>query len=372
MKTMRIVILSQEPQKAPLCLTLDEDGAAAWRKLHADDVAERRPVWTALVVPGIEAAARWLHLPTRNAGQALAAARLQWEDEVALDVEDLHLALGPLEEDGHRLVVAVSRQRMQDWLEEARQHGIDPGLVIPDHLALAWQAHGVAEDGEVLAAWTPEGVVIVRGRRLAFACDNDMLPVLLADRPVKNCDPAIAAGLMAEGLRDPAVNLLQGEFAPRRKDEDSKWIRIAILAGLLLLSPVLLRLGEALDLHFAAGRLRAETLAAAQEAIPIGTGGDALAGLAQRARQLDLASGGGPAGRIAHFYAALEDAADVQLEDLRLTPDGGLAASLRHTSPGELEALAAALRRGGLAMTVESSRPDGGRHVSEIRLGGVP
>src|SRR5688572_20361081 len=124
MKTMRIVILPQEPQRPPLCLTVDEDGTAAWRKLHADDTAQSPQTWTALVVPGIEAAARWLHLPTRNAGQALAAARLQWEDEVALGSDGLHLSLGPMEEDGYRLVVAVSRERMRDWLEEARQLGV--------------------------------------------------------------------------------------------------------------------------------------------------------------------------------------------------------------------------------------------------------
>ncbi|HJR56811.1 MAG TPA: type II secretion system protein GspL [Rhizomicrobium sp.] len=367
MKTMRIVILSQEPQRAPLCLTVDEDGAAAWRKLHADDATESRQVWTALVVPGIEAAARWLHLPTHNAAQALAAARLQWEDEVALGGDGLHLALGPLVEDGHRLVVAVSRERMQAWLEEAWQHGVEPDLVIPDHLALP-----EPEDGDVLAAWTPEGVVIVRGRRLAFACENDILPALLGDRPVKNCDPAAAARLMADGLRDPAVNLLQGEFAPRRQAWDGRLVRIAILAGLLLLSPVLLRLGEALDLHFAAGRLRSETLAAAQQAVPAGAGGDAIAALAQRARQLDIASGGGPAGRIAHFYAALESRADIQLESLRLTQDGGLAISLHHPSPAELESLAAALRPVGLSTAVEGTRPDGGRSVSEVRVGDTP
>lgn len=367
MKTMRVVILSQEPQRAPLCLTVNEDGAAAWCKLHAGDALEIGQAWTVLVVPGIEAVVRWQHLPTRNVGQALAAARLQWEDEVALGADGLHLALGALEEDGHRLVVAVSQERMQAWLEEARQHGVEPDLVIPDHLALP-----EPDDGDVLAAWTQEGGAIVRGRRLAFACENDMLPALLGDRPVKNCDPAGAARLMADSLRDPAVNLLQGEFAPRRQAGDGRLVRIAILAGLLLLSPVLLRLGEALDLHFSAGRLRSETLAAAQQAVSAGAGGDPIAALAQRARQLDLTSSGGPAGRIAHFYAALESRADIQLESLRLTQDGGFAMSLRHSSPAELESLAAALRPVGLSLAVEGTRPDGGRSVSEVRVGGAP
>ena len=364
----RIVILSQEPQRAPLCLTLDEDGTAAWRKLHPDDEKD----WqgrTALVVPGIEATARWLHLPTRNMAQALAAARLQWEDETALGAETLHLALGPLEEDGHRLAVAVSRDRMRAWLDEARRHGVAPDLVIPDHLALP-----EPEDDQALMAGMPDGIAIVRGRRLAFACESGMLPALLGNRSVTACDPATAARLMAAGVTRPAVNLLQGEFAARATDwhRDRRYLRAAILAALLLLSPVLLQLGDALRLHFAAGALRAQTLAAAEAAVPAGAGGDAIAVLARAARQRELASGGGPAGRIAHFYAALESRADIQLESLKLTPEGGLAASLRHTSPGELESLAAALRSAGLPMLVDGTRPDGGRSVSDIRLGGVP
>jgi general secretion pathway protein L len=368
MKDMRIVILSQEPQKAPLCLTLDEEGTAAWRKLHPEDEVEWRGR-TALVVPGIEATARWLHLPTHNMAQALAAAQLQWEDETALGADALHLALGPLEADGHRLAVAVSRERVQAWLDEARRHGVEPDLVIPDHLALP-----EPEDDQTLMAGMPDGIAILRARRLAFACESGMLPALLGDRAVTACDPAAAARLMATGVTQPAVNLLQGEFSPRRKElyRDRRYLRAAILAALLLLSPVLLQLGDALRLHFATGALRAETLAVAEAAVPASAGGDAIAALMQRARQLELASGGGSAGRIAHFYAALESRPDIQLESLKLTPEGGLAASLRHTLPGELESLAAALRPAGLTLVVEGTRLDGGRSVSDIRLGDTP
>jgi len=364
MNTMRIVILPQEPGKAPLCLTVDDSGTSAWRKLHPDEAPDNGT--TALVVPGIEASARWLHLPTRQAAQALAAARLQWEDESALSDEALHLALGPLEEDGHRLAVAVARERMQVWLEEARAFGVEPDLVIPDHLALPEPL-----DGETQAARMPDGTAIVRGPRLAFACEIDMLPALLGERKVTSLDPALAARLMAQAVRHPAINLLQGAFAARRSEwhRDRRVLRIAILAGLLLLSPLLLRLGEGVHLHFAAQGLRSDSIAAAAQIAP---GNDPVAALAERARRVELATGGGPAGAMTQLLAALEASADLQLEGMTVAHDGAVTASLRHASPAELDALAASLRSKGVVMAVAASRPDAGRTVSDIRLGGTP
>lgn len=360
---MRIVILSQETEKPPLCLMVEPGGGIAWRRLHSGDAAGEGE--TVLVVPGLEAAARWLHLPTRNASQARAAARLQWEDQNALPGEALHLALGPLEEDGHRLVVAVAQARMQEWLDMARQHGVTPDLVLPDYLALPESG-----DGEAMAARMPDGHAILRGVRLAFACESELLPALLGDRPVKSLDSVAAARLMSESARAPAINLLQGDFAVRQAGwrDGRRLRRVAMLAALLLASPVLLSLGAGVRLDLAAQGLRADSLAAAAAVAP---GDDPLAALAQEARRTELAAGGGPMGLVAGLAAALEAEADLQLEGLELAADGAIMAGLRHASPEELDALTALLRRRGIMVTVARSRPEAGRIISDLRLGGA-
>src|SRR5690606_29158603 len=98
-------------------------------------------------------------------------------------------------------------------------------------------------------------------------------------------------------------------------------IRTMLLAGLLLATPVLMNLGQALQLHISAQRLRTESAAVAASVLPKGMAQgtfaqDPLPVLQERLRQLDLASGGGPAGRIAKFFSALESLADIQLEGL--------------------------------------------------------
>lgn len=374
MKT-RIVIQPQDTLKSPICVTIEEPGTVpGWRKLHSDDDRDTSDLWTVLVVPGIDATARWLHLPTRNEAQARAAARMQLEDELALGAEELHLALGPLEKDGHRLAVAVSRERIRAWIEEARRYGLSPDVLIPDHLAL----HEPTNE-ETIAAEMADGTVVVRGARMAFSCDRDLVPMLLKDKGAIQYDQIAAGHLIAQGALKPAVNLLQGEFAVRRRGRllDSNQTRIALLAGLLLASPVLMNLGQALQLHVSAQGLRTESAAVAASVLPDGISQGTLAQdsvpvLQERLRQLDLASGGGSAGRVAKFFSALESIPDIQIEGLTMAGGGGLRASLRHATAADLDRLSGTLRKNVIEMRVETSRQEAGQIVSDVRLGGGP
>ncbi len=339
-----------------------------WRKLHPGD-AKSSDLWTVMVVPGIEVTARWLHLPTRSEKQALAAARMQMEDELALGAQALHLALGPLEQDGFRLVVSVSREQMQVWIDSARQHGLEPDVLIPDHLTLPEPV-----DGQTLAALMPDWVAIVRGPRLAFCCDSDLLPVLLKDVAPTTASPPQLERMITQGALTPPVNLLQGEFAVRRRGGflTGNRLRLAVLAGLLLISPVLIQIGQAVHLHISAERLKAQSAAAAASVLPAGAAvQNPVQALQDRFRQLDLAAGG-PARRIARLFSTLEAAGGVQIESLTVASDGVLQASLRHPMAQDIEKLGVALRGNGIEMRKVSSRDESGVMVTDVALGGSP
>src|SRR5690606_23287476 len=142
----------------------------------------------------------------------------------------------------------------------------------------------------------------------------------------------------------PSVNLLQGDFAVRRQ---GRWlergpVRLALLAGLLLASPVLITLGQALQLYVSAQGLRVESAAQAASVLPREASGGASArdpvpALREQLRQRDLASGGGPVGQVAALFSALESMADIQLEGLTVTADGALRVSLRHATAADLD-----------------------------------
>lgn len=369
MKSARIVIYPSDPQKALVCTTIGEPGTMpGWRKLHPGD-AESSDLWTVMVVPGIEVTARWLHLPTRSEKQALAAARMQMEDELALGTQALHLALGPLEQDGFRLVVSVSREQMQAWIDGARQHGLEPDVLIPDHLTLPEPA-----DAQTLAAQMPDEVAIVRGPRLAFCCDSDLLPVLLKDVAPTTASPPQLERMITQGALTPPVNLLQGEFAVRRRGPflAGNRLRLGVLAGLLLISPVVMQIGQAVHLQISAQQLKAQSAAAAASVLPAGTVvQNPVQALQDRFRQMDLASGG-PAGRIARLFSTLEAADGVQLESLTVASDGMLQASLRHPMAQDIEKLGVALRGTGIEMRKVSSRDESGVMVTDVTMGGRP
>lgn len=371
MRRKRLVFAPHDPQAPPTYLLLNESGEPVGRgaqPLQAEPPTV--PTDVVLVVPGVEAVARWLRLPGRNDAQSRAAAALLLEDERALGDEALHLALGPPGADGERLVVAVSAARMQAWLDLARLHGLEPAAVVPDHLLLP-----EPEDEEPVAVMS-DGLLVARGRRIAFACEPDLAPVLLDGRAARRIDePEAVEQLWAAGASQPAVDLLQGDFAPSdgRRPEPRMLRRAAVLAGLLLLSPVALNGADAMRLNLAAGKAEAAATRAAAAVLPKGTAvSDPAAQAAAQLERMELASGGGPAGLAAQLFRALSEIDQAQVESLTVSDDGAMRVSINHVNYSDMELLRDALRRAGVAFREEGTREEAGRIVSDIILGVRP
>lgn len=368
MRRKRLVFAPHDPQAPPSYLLLNEFGEPVGRgqqPLQAE--AHAVPTDVILVVPGVDAVARWLRLPGRNDAQARGAAALLLDDERALGEEALHLALGPIEADGERLVVAVGAARMQAWLDLARLHGLEPAAVVPDHLLLP-----EPEDDAPVAVLS-DGLLVVRGRRLAVACEPELAPMLLDGRaPQRIDDPEAVERLWAAGASQPALDLRQGAFAPSdgRRLGPRMLGRGAVLAGLLLLSPILLDGAQAVRLNLAARQVEAETTRSAAAVLPKGAAVNDPAGqtVAQLER-LELAAGGGPAGLAAQLFRALSEIDQAQVETLTVSDDGAMRVSVSHANYSDMEVLGDALRRAGVAFREEGTREDGGRIVSDIILG---
>jgi len=371
MRRKRLVFAAHDPQAPPTYLLLNELGEAVGRgeqPLRAEPPAV--PTDVVLVVPGVDVVARWLRLPGRNDAQARAAAALLLEDERAWGDEALHLALGRPEADGERLVVAVGAARMQAWLDLARLHGLEPAAVVPDHLL-----PGEPEDGGPVAV-VAGGMTIVRGRRLAFTCEPDLAPLLLDGRAPRTVDdPDAVERLWAGGASQLPLDLRQGAFAPSdgRRLEPRMLRRAAVLAGLLLVTPILLDGAQAVRLNLAARAAEAATARAAASVLPKGTAlNDPAAQTAAQLARLELAAGGGPAGLAAQLFRALSEIDQAQVEGLTISDDGALRASISHENYSDMELLGDALRRAGVAFREEGGREEAGRIVSDVILGVRP
>ena len=113
-------------------------------------------------------------VPGRKRQRVLRALPYALEEQLASDVEELHFALGPAQEDDHYPVAVVDRQLMDAWSALLEQAGVTAHAWIPETLALP-----LADEGwSVLAE--DERVLVRSGPYAGFGVEADALPVLLS------------------------------------------------------------------------------------------------------------------------------------------------------------------------------------------------
>jgi len=371
MNRTRIVFAGAAPDAEPTYLILDELGSVVGRGiLPVQEASALTPMRNVLVVPGADVLIRWVSVKAASEAQARAAALAQLEDQMTSPA-GAHLALAPAEADGQRLAAVVAAARMQAWLDGAALHGIAPDLVIPDCLALPEPSED-PDGASILATAEFGGLTAVRGRRLAFTGEPDLVAAVVGDRPAQTLAGPVLERALADMADSPALTLLQGAFEPERREPIGRreLRRPALLVLALLVSPLILWGAQAGAAHLRATQAEARAAAKVAALLPDGTAVTDPAAQAQaQLDALSLASGGGAGGLAAQLFAAVEPMDQVQVESLIVMPDGSARAALSHAAYSDGEGLAQALQAAGLTVRVEGSREEGGRVISDVILG---
>lgn len=368
MNRTRIVIAGHTPEAEPAYLILDELGSVVGRGVLAvQDGSALAPLRTVLVIPGADVLVRWLPLRAGSEAQARAAALAALEDQLAAP-EGAHAAVGPADAEGLRPCAIIAASRLQAWLDYARLHGLSADAVIPDGLALP----APENDDAVFTAAFGE-TLAVRGARLAFSGEPELVEAVAAGRPQTRLEGPALERALAEGAASPALNLLQGAYDPNRQTElgwrDLR--RVAALAAAVLLSPLIIWGAQAAVFHLRAERTEARAEAKLAAVLPEGTAITDVAVQAEAAlAQAGLSQGGGAIGLAAILLGALEPLDQAQLESLIVMPDGTARAAVSVAAYSDTEALASALQAQGLSMREEGSREEAdGRVIADIILG---
>jgi general secretion pathway protein L len=183
-----------------------------------------------------------VNIPGNNRSQQLRAAPFALEEKLASDIEQLHFVLGKRLDDGRIPVVCVDKTLLRNIVQKFADAGVDIEMLLPDVLALPHT------DNHWTLLFDAGTVHIKTSAQTGFFFDRDnfsfMLPALLeqhgapqamdgyctaTDTPAINlpAESAITLNthsyehtltLFADNLRDArAMNLLQGEFAVKRK-----------------------------------------------------------------------------------------------------------------------------------------------------------
>ncbi|MCF7200855.1 type II secretion system protein GspL [Pseudomonas oligotrophica] len=363
-------------EATPVCW-LPAEGPA--RQVHLAEVAAAAPAALSLVVPIECCSAFAVALPTRKArwlAQALAYAA---EELLAESVDELHLSLGEVLEDGRYRVIAIRRQLLAGWLEDLRAQGLSVVAIHVDADLLPREATQLLLIGERgLLGGSPEP-------RLAFAATQ--WPLLAEGCPAPrhaHGDAAAAPPLVDDyqPLEEPyrllathraaAVNLAQGEFAVELGGSGlSYWKPLLATLGLILVVQLGFNLAQGWYFDRQAEAYGEASLALYRELFPQDT---RIVDL--RAQFTDHLSrgAGGQAGflrLLEHVANALAEGTPVTVSQVDYNEDrGDLALQVQAGDFAALEQLRQQLAQAGQAVQLGSASRDGAGVSARVVIGG--
>jgi general secretion pathway protein L len=298
---------------------------------------------TVAIVPAAYCIVRTVELPDLADLQARGAARVALAGVSLLPPEALHVAVGAADAEGRRIAVGVPVAELSALLAGLETAGIDP-----DHLIAAPLILARPETGFVRADLGSE--TVVRGTETAFADDTVLTPLLVGDAPLAVLDrPQLEAALVA-AVEFPEADLRHGAFAKRRRwpvdlARLRRYAMMALIIGVLILATQIVTI---VRLNTRASALESETLVQAAAVLPPGTTvTDAV--LQSEARLAAMqGAGGGFEPLAAAMGAAVNATPNTELGSMIFDGTGGLRATIRGASAGDLDAVAARLGTSGL------------------------
>jgi general secretion pathway protein L len=184
--------------------------------------AGNRPV--IVLVPGADIIFRTLTLPGRLTSQTKQALPFMLEDEIASDVEKLHITIFTTQ--GQQVhIAAVEEEQMQRWLAWLKSAGLKAQQLLPDVLALPLPAENSWSMLQLGSQWLVrqnqwQGTLIDDNWLPTWINSHEQLPLLQSYTPAPEVIVAewrialceLPLQLMAENLPSTQANLLHGAY----------------------------------------------------------------------------------------------------------------------------------------------------------------
>ncbi|GLP95917.1 type II secretion system protein GspL [Paraferrimonas sedimenticola] len=196
-----------------------------------------------------------VELPEKGQRQALKALPFMLEEELAQDVEQCHFVVGPID-NNIASVAVVAKAQMSQWLDWLAAAELTPRKMVIDVLSLPhdseqWSAIQLGEQwllrlqaGQGMSV-SPEWLSLLAAKEVADAADEERDPISVAaysplELPmleVRQQTLELPLLVLAKGAAKAPMNLLSGEFAPKREyfKAFKLWQKVAVVAGVCLL-----------------------------------------------------------------------------------------------------------------------------------------
>lgn len=134
-----VIRLKADPEQPADWIAVDSEGSRLGPPVTGSlaeariDVRDRRVL---VLVPGTEVLTTTASIPVKG-NRLQAALPYALEETLADDVDNLHFAAGARLENDRVPVAAVSRERLDEWLDRLRSAGIEPAKIIAEQYGLA-------------------------------------------------------------------------------------------------------------------------------------------------------------------------------------------------------------------------------------------
>ena len=358
------------------------------------------PARVVALVPVGDVLSASCEVPGRSAAQMRRAVPYAVEEFVAEDIDTMQVASADLVRNEPVHCLVAPRRDVEDWLAFLGEAGVQPGFLTADAMALTDDENVVSvlfEDDHALVRASqqmacvdlpnlPEALDGIAGRtaaadqrtvlRLVNATASDLPDLDLGGFQVEEVpvDTSVLGFLAAE-FNDRAVNLLQGDYAVRRRSTGawSRWRPVAAAAGVWLAIGLAVVAAQGFWADHQASRFRDQAVELYRSIYGV----DRVAGnpAARMRRLLGQATGTDQSfhGLIGRFGVGLADiSGQFELRGVTYSPRRGLDADLLVVDDEVLERLGVSLRRQGLDMEVIStdSARAGARIGTRLRVSG--
>ena len=304
---------------APASWVLRDADRPAGSLFHGDlaeAAAQANGARVSVLVPAADVLLAQVELPAMKAQRLAKAVPFALEEQLAEDVDDMHVAVGRRDQQGRVANAVVSRTRLEAWLAQLKSVGLQADVMTPDVFGLGWEQSDTSEQTRWLMMIDSQRGLLRTGAQTGLAFDvsnvaavmqasldeaGDRLPATLqvtlcrdgdsaADFEnsdihrhllewciAKNIDLSLDARdeacsvALAQGFDEQnAINLLQGDYSRKQQLEKMlrPWRPALILAGLWLIMQVGMFTAELSQLSTRNNELSQQIEAAYREAFP--------------------------------------------------------------------------------------------------------
>jgi general secretion pathway protein L len=132
-----------------------------------------------VLVPGADVLLAQVELPAMKAQRLARAVPFALEEQLADDVDRLHVAIGRRDTQGRVANAVVSRSRLESWLAQLKAAGLQPDVMTPEMFGVHWQED--AEQGQWTMLIDGQAGLLRTGAQTGLAFEMPgLLPILQA------------------------------------------------------------------------------------------------------------------------------------------------------------------------------------------------